>query len=1031
MILSEVSIKRPVFATMLNLVLVVFGLFSLPRLAVDLYPNVDFPVVTVSVLYPGADPESVEQRVLDPLEKALNGISQLKTLTSNGYPNLGQIILQFELEKKSDVAVQEVRDKVFATLQKLPKEAETPIVQKFDIGGAPILTLSFHGDMTVEALSQLAKDRILPQLERVPGVAHVNQAGIREKEVHVLLDLDRLASFGLTPADIASSIQQQNMDLPSGKLETELAYRSIRVKGKLAQAEELGQLPILNNRGLHLHILDVAEVRDTLQEEENAAFVGKQRTILFFLQKQSDASTTTVVEEAKKAVAKLALQLPASAGLEIVSDNSRFIKGSIDSVKLDLLLGALLAILIVLLFLRDPRITLISAAALPTAVIGTFAFMEAFGFTLNMMTTLALSLSIGILIDDAIIVVENIHRHLAMGKSALQATSDATSEIGLAVLATTLSLCAVFVPVAFMKGIVGRFFFQFGITVTVAVLISLFVAFTLTPMMASQFLQHGEGHKKHKKRGPLVARLVALSQKVENLFLQLESRYRSLLVWCLGHRLWTLLGGLGIFVLSIVMVRFVPVSFFAKMDRSEFALFYTLPEGSSLAFTQKESFRLAEAVQSYPGVNKVFLSVGTSQDQKVNKSQLTVSLIPREERGFSQYELMDRMRKDLVPLFMAGETKLSIGEVDQGGGRGSAIQFILKSDKWDELVTYSHQVEDFVRKNLPDAMDLTTSLEPAQKELRVRVDTAQAADLSVSPAQIAQSLRTLFEGEKVGEVEKDGVTSDVRLRVQEGQRVSAQDVSQSFVLNRQGEKISLHAVAALQEGDAPSGIHRTDGQRQISVMANYSGKDLNTAIDKIQRYIKETHPASITASLSGEGEIMKDSIASMMQALLLAILLVYMILCAQYESYSAPLVIMGALPLSLSGAFGALLLTGQAISIYTMIGIILLMGLVTKNGILLIDFTLQRMKEGLSVSAALIEAGPVRLRPILMTTFAAAGGMLPVAIGHGMGGEARAPMGVAVIGGLLMSTLLTLVIVPCLFSVVEERKQRRRQAAAT
>ncbi len=1031
MFLSEISIKRPVFATMLNLVLVVFGLFCLPRLAVDLYPNVDFPVVTVTVLYPGADPESVEQRILDPLEKALNGISQLKSLTSNGYPNLGQLVLQFELEKKSDVAVQEVRDKVFAILQQLPKEAQTPIVQKFDIGGAPILTLSFHGDMPVEALSQLAKDRILPQLERVPGVAQVKQAGIREREVHILLNLDRLASFGLTPADVAASIQQQNMDLPSGKLETELAYRAIRVKGKLARAEELAQLPLLNTRGMRLHIRDVAEVRDTVQEEKKAAFVDKQRTILFFLQKQSDASTTTVVTEARKAISKLSAQLADSVKLEVVSDNSLFIKGSIDSVKLDLVLGALLAILIVLLFLRDPRITLISAAALPTAVIGTFAFMEVFGFTLNMMTTLALSLSIGILIDDAIIVVENIHRHMAMGKTALQATSDATSEIGLAVLATTLSLCAVFVPVAFMKGIVGRFFFQFGITVAVAVLISLFVAFTLTPMLASQFLRHGEGNKEEKKKGPWALRLSALSQQIENFFIRLETQYRALLIWCLDHRLWTLMAGVGIFVLSIVMVRFVPVSFFAKMDRSEFAISYTLPEGSSLAYSQKEGFRLADAVKSYPGVKKVLLSIGTSLDEKVNKVRLTVSLIPRHERGFSQATMMDRMRTDLAPIFIVGDTKLSIGEVDQDSGRGGAIQFILKSDKWEELVAYSKQVETFVKENIPAAVDLTTSLEPTQKELRVHVETAQAADLSVSPSQIAQSLRTLFEGEKVGEIEKDGLTSDVRLRVQTEQRVSAQDVSQAFVLNHRGEKVPLRAVATLQEGDAPSGIHRADGQRQIAVTANYSGKDLNSAIDKIQSYIKETHPPSVTATLSGEGEIMKDSLASMLQSLLLAIVLVYMILCAQYESYSAPLVIMGALPLSLAGAFGALLITGQAISIYTMIGIILLMGLVTKNGILLIDFTLLRMKEGLSATAALIEAGPVRLRPILMTTCAAAGGMLPVAIGHGIGGEARAPMGVAVIGGLLMSTLLTLVIVPCLFSVVEEGKARRKARRAS
>jgi len=1025
MILSEVSIKRPVFATMINLVLVVFGLFALPRLAIDLYPNVDFPIVTVSVLYPGADPESVEQRVLEPLEKALNGISQLKSITANGYPNMGMIILQFELEKKSDQAVQEVRDKVFSAVQQLPKEAETPIVQKFDIGGAPILTLSLHGDLPLAELSQLAKDRVLPQLERVPGVARVVTGGIREKEVRILLNLERLGAFGFTPADVAASIGQQNLDLPSGRLETEFTLRTIRVKGKLARAEEIGRLPIVNTRGLTVQISDVAEVQDTVEEEKNAAFVGSRRTILFNMQKQSEANTTAVAEETKRVVAALAAQLPSTVGLDIVSDNSQFIEGSINSVKLDLLLGALLAILIVLVFLRDPRITLVSAAALPTAVIGTFAFMQYMGFTLNLMTTLALSLSIGILIDDAIIVVENIHRHLAMGKSALQATSDATSEIGLAVLATTLSLCAVFVPVAFMRGIIGRFFFQFGLTVTIAVMISLFVAFTLTPMLASQFLvaEHGDSEK---KRGKWFESFQRWSEKLERGFLWLESRYHELLTWSLSHVRITLLAGAGIFVGSILLLRFVPVTFFAKMDRSQFAIFYTLPEGSNLAYAQKESFRLADAVKSYPGVEQVLVAVGLSSDQKVNKSQLTVNLVPVEKRKFSQYELMDRMRLDLAPLFAGGGRKLSIGEVDQGGGRGSAIQFILKSDKWDELVTYSEKVEAFVRENVPGAMDITTSQEPPQKELRVQVNPAQAADLGITPAQVAQSLRMLFEGEKVGEVESGGLTFDVQLRVQDGDRRGAQDIAEAFVMNRRGEKIPLHSVAVIEEGNSPSAITRMDGQRAITVLANYSGKDLNGAVDKIQTFIRETHPPAVIFSLSGEGEMMKDSIKAMMQAFLLAILLVYMILCAQYESYLAPLVIMGALPLSLSGAFGALLITGQGISVYTMIGLILLMGLVTKNGILLIDFTLHRMKDGLGVRDALLEAGPVRLRPILMTTFAAAGGMLPVAIGHGMGGEARAPMGVAVIGGLLMSTLLTLVVVPCLFMVAETWKAKRR-----
>lgn len=1033
MFLSDVSIRRPVFATMLNVVLIVFGLFSLPRLPIDQFPNVDFPVVTVTVIYPGADPTSIEQRVLDPLEKAVNGIGGLERLSSNALQSVGTVILQFKLEKNSDQAAQEVRDKVFAALGQLPPEAETPIVQKFDVGGAPILNLAMTGENIPYAkLSAIAKDVVQPVLERVPGVAAVNTAGIREREVQIFVDRERLASFGLTPQDITDSVRQQNLDLPAGKVENAQRYATLRVKGRQASGADIARLPVLSAVNGNLRISDVADVKDIIAEEVTASFVGRMPTILFSIQKQAGSNTTELAETAKATIAKIQKEVPEGVKLEVVTDNSKYIKGSIDSVKLDLVLGAVLATIIVLLFLRNIWITIISAVALPTAVIATFAFLDYKGFTLNVMSTLGLSLSIGILIDDAIIVIENIHRHLSMGKTGPEAAKDATSEIGLAVFATTLTICAVFVPVAFMEGIIGRFFYQFGLTVAFAVLISLFVAFTLTPMLSARLLKGGE-HKPHNQT------LLLIWTVIENGLTAIDEAYRRTLTWCLAHRGITLAGGVFMFVLSFFLLRFVPVAFFPKEDRSQFAISYTLPEGTSLGVAKEKSLNLAEEVKKYPGVDKVVTAIAATRERKPNKARLDVLLVDPKDRTFSQAEFINRIRSEVTPNFTKDGSELSIQEGDgAGGGRSEPIQMVFKSNDYDALIAFTDQVAGYIRENVPGAVDTSTTKPKSIQEYRIEVDSNRAADLGVSTAQIGMTIRALYEGDKISEIDDRGTSYDVRMRISDRDRLSPEDLSAITLRSRTGQQVALGSVARIVPAKAPALIERMDGQRQITVLSNYTAKDLNAAVSKIQQHIGQNLPSNISVDLAGQAEIMKKSIASMLKALGLAILLVFMILCAQYESYLAPLVIMAALPLSFTGAFGALLLTGQVMSVYTMIGIILLMGIVTKNGILLIDFTMQRMREGASVDEALLEAGPIRLRPILMTTFAAGGGMIPIAVGHGVGGEARSPMGVAVIGGLIVSTLLTLVVVPCLFSVVEgglhkmrQRRERRKQRLPT
>lgn len=1028
MFLSEVSIRRPVFATMLNLVLVVFGLFSLPRLPVDQFPEVEFPVVTVTVVYPGADPTSVEQRVLKPLEDAVNGLAGLDKLSSIAYPSLATVILQFKLEKKVDQAAQEVRDKVFAAISKLPAEAKTPVIQKLDIGGAPILNIAMTGEgLSYGTLSQVAKDTILPALQRVPGVAQVQTAGIRPREVQIYVDRKKLASFGLTPADIIASVQQENADVPAGKVQDPKNFLSLRIKNRVADGIQIAALPVIGAQQRGLIIGDVAEVKDAIAEEETASFVDRMPTILLSIQKQAGSSTNTVADEARIALAKLSTQIPKGVKLDIVTDNSKYIKGSIDAVKLDLVLGAVLATLIVLIFLRDLRITIISALALPTAVIATFAFLDYMHFTLNVMSTLALSLSIGLLIDDAIIVIENIARHLAMGKSGPQAANDATAEIGLAVLATTLTICAVFVPVAFMEGIIGRFFFQFGLTVTFAVIISLFVAFTLTPMMASRWLKEGAGE--HKPHGGIKLKMW---EAVERVLVAIDNGYRATLTWCLDHRAITLAGGFATFILSAVLLKFVPVAFFPQEDKSEFNINYTLTEGTTIDETKNKSLALVDSIRAYPGVSRVVTAIAAGSEKKPNKAVLNVLLVDKHDRNYTQFELMSRMREELLPKYAVSGAELDVSESGgAGGGKAQPIQYIFKSDRYDELAVFTDKVADFLKKEVPGTVDVSTSKAKEQKEFRIEVDPLRAADVGVSAAQVGMIVRSLFEGDKISEIDDHGNSFDVRLRISDQDRLTAEDLASVTMISRLGQQLTLGSVARIIPSVAPSAIARFDGLRQITVLSNFTGKDLNGAVGTLNAYLKTNLPPTITYTLSGQADTMKSSISAMLKALGLAVLLVFMILCAQYERYLAPLVIMAALPLSLTGAFGSLLLTGQVMSVYTMIGIILLMGIVTKNGILLIDFTMQRINEGLDVKSALLEAGPIRLRPILMTTFAAGGGMIPIALGHGTGGEARSPLGVAVIGGLLMSTALTLVVVPCAFSAVEGALARLRRRRST
>lgn len=1018
MILADVSIKRPVFATMLNVVLIVFGLFSYKKLGIDQFPNIDFPVVTVQVTYPGADPKTVEQKILQPLEKGLNGIEGLEALNATAFPNFGQVVLRFKLERNGDKAAQDVRDKMATLASQLPSEALAPVVAKLDIGGAPIITMTLSADnLPYAQLSKLAKDKVKPALETVQGVGRIDLAGQREREIQILMSRTRLQAFGLSPAQVVQSVQSQNTDVPSGKLESSESLLRIRTEGTLSSARDVGEIPIPLRNGQKIRVKDIGEVRDTLADETGYASANGRTTIVMVLYKQSGGNTVAIAETAQEKIKDLQKSLPEGVRFEVFQDNSKYIKGSIDSVKFDLFLGALLAIVIVLVFLYDWRATIISACAIPTSVIATFWFIQTMGFTLNLMTTLGLTLSIGILVDDAIVVIENIYRRLEMGESPVEAARKGTAEIGLAALAITLSIVAVFIPVAFMEGILGRFFYQFGMTVAFSVLVSLFVAFTLTPMMSSRLLRAHHGS------------VPRLFQPFENVFKMVENYYRNVLRKSLGNPVKTVLAGVGVLVLSVVLLRFVPVSFFPKEDRSQFQVNYELPEGSPIQKMKEKAAIVDQFLRQYPGVQSVVVAIGANAERKPNLARLDVNLIPKSQRSFTQEDMVKRLRIDLKSRFTDSTEKLEVSEQSgSGGGRQQPIQLILQGSEFDKLSGYANELRDWVRANIQGAVDVQTSEPPLVQEVKVITDPVRAADVGMSTQQLGFALRTLFEGIKVGEIEDRGERYDVRAKVADADSQQVADLSALTLPNAAGIPIALTSVARVEQKPALSKVERLGGQRQIVVLANFQGTDLSAAIRSLEAQVKKTLPPGITYNLEGQAKLLKDAIGAMLGALGFAIILVFIVLCAQFESYLTPFVIMMSVPLAFSGAFAGLLITQKSMSIYAMIGLIMLMGLVTKNAILLIDFTLSRMREGLNVIDALVEAGPVRLRPILMTTAAMIFGMLPIAIGHGDGGEARAPMAVCVIGGLISSTVLTLVVVPSVFVLVQKMQIKTKNA---
>ncbi len=1016
--LAEISIARPVFTTMVLTALVVFGAISYTRMNVDQFPEVDFPIVSITTIFVGASPETMETQVAEPMEEVLASLPGVKAVRSSNLEGVSLVTVEFNIGVDLDVAAQDVRDRVASVRADLPDAIEEPTVEKLDLGAIPVVQLAVSGPDPTE-LQRYVEDVLKPTLERADGVGQVELVGGRDREVQVYLDTEAMRAMGITALEIVGAIGRQNVEIPGGRIERATDEMSVRTDARFAGVEDMQALAIATRGDRVVTLGEVARIVDGYESQRSRAVLDGQDAIAVLVRKQSDSNTVVAARSVRAELDALQAQAPAGVELRLVMDNSVSIEASIDTVEFDILLGAFLAIGIILFFLRDLRATIISALALPTSVIGTFVFVSAMGFTINMMTTMALSLSIGILIDDAIVVIENIvRRRTVLHEGPMEAARNGTSEIGLAVLATTLSIVAVFVPVAFMEGMIGQFFYEFGLTVAVAVLLSLFVSFTLTPMLSARFL--GE----HKEEGPIsafIGRGLGL----------LDKAYRALIRLVLRFRLVALAGAVAVLFATLSLVPKLQFEFVPIQDKGMLNVRVELPVDASLDATASYAERIATQVRGVPGIATTFTTVGGGAQGRVNEAVILVVFDPAATRSYHLTDAITYVRE-----LVAHETGATISvEVPDGvgaSGKQAELMVALRGDDLEALEAAATAFADQLRETGHYA-DVDTSSRAGAPEVIFAPDRAVSDSMGIANEALATTTHIMLTGMVASEMDLGTDRVDVRVMLPDSARASTDTVLRAQVRTAAGNLVEIADVANVTQTSAASRIDRENRQRQVTVYANLNGIALGTGMDEAGAFLSNL-PDGITYAYTGTAQNMEESSAAMMFSLLLAVVCIYMILASQFESFIHPFTIMLSLPFSLIGAFGGLLLTDSALSIFAMIGIIMLFGLVTKNAILLVDFTTQLRKAGEAVDQALENAGATRLQPILMTTAAMVGGMFPVALGHGDGGEIRSAMGIVVIGGLLSSTVLTLFVVPVVYSLVESvlaalRRLTRRSAA--
>nr|WP_060986489.1 efflux RND transporter permease subunit [uncultured Acidovorax sp.] len=1038
---TKVSLKNPVFATMVMLAIVVLGLFSYQRLKVDQFPNIDFPVVVVTVDYPGASPEIVESEVTKKIEEGVNSIAGINALTSRSYEGTAVVIIEFQLHIDGRKAAEDVREKVATVRPLLRTEVKEPRVLRFDPASRAVWSLAVlpdeKSDRSAVELTTWAEQILKKRLENVRGVGAVNLVGATKREINIYLNPQALEAFGVTPDQVANAVRNENQDLPVGAIRSLAQERVVQIDARMERPEDFGKIIVARKNGAPVRLDQVARVNDGAQEVESLALYNGQRTLLLSVQKSQGENTIEVVDGLNAAVVELKNQLPPGVRLETIGDSARPIRVAVNNVRQTLIEGAILTVLIVFLFLNSWRSTVITGLTLPIALIGTFLFMNMFGFTINMITLMALSLCVGLLIDDAIVVRENIVRHVQMGKGAYAAAMDGTQEIGLAVLATTLSIVAVFMPIGFMGGIIGKFFHEFGITIVAAVMISMFVSFTLDPMLSSVWHDpsiHAHGHKTAPVTfyDKTIGRVTGWFDRATD---ALAEGYQHILRWSLVHKLATMVIALAVFVLSVVMVPLLGTEFVPKADFSETTLNFYTPVGSSLEATEAKAKQVEAILREMPEVRYTLSTINTGNAQGKMYASIYVRLVDRKDRRRSVDQMSDVLRERLKTV--PGITVTHVGLLDAVGGQ-KQVEFSLQGPDLRELERLTKIVTEKIR-GIPGLVDLDTSAKPDKPVIALDVKREVASDLGLSVAPMAASLRTLVAGTTVGNWRApDDQTYDVNVRLAPEARTTPADLERlPFALaaaDGTTRIVRLNQVASVTESTGANQINRRDLTREVAVNANVSQRSAGEVSNDIKKALETvTFPPGYRYQFGGSTKNMAESFGYAISALAMAIIFIYMILASQFKSFLQPLALMTSLPLTLIGVVLALLMFRSTLSMFSIIGVVMLMGLVTKNAILLVDFAIRAREEhvndqgqtvpGLPRADALLMAARVRLRPILMTTLAMIFGMVPLAFALSEGSEQRAPMGQAVIGGVITSSLLTLVVVPVVYCYMDDLAQ--------
>ena len=1044
---TKVSLKNPVFATMLMMALVVLGLFSLQRLKIDQFPNIDFPVVVITTEYPGASPEIVESEVSKKIEEGVNSIAGINALTSRSYEGMSVVIVEFQLHIDGRKGADDVREKVASIRPTLRTDVKEPKVLRFDPASRAIWSLAVLPDdkqatLSAVELTNWADQVLKKRLENVRGVGSVTIVGGTKREINLYLNPQAMEALGVTAEQVVSAVRTETQDLPVGSLRSLKQDRVVQIKGRMLRPEDFNDLIVARRGNSPIRLSQVAKVNDGGQEVENLALYNGQRTLLLSVQKAQDENTIEVIDGLNKTVAELKAQLPLGVRLEPVQDNSRPIRVGVDNVRRTLVEGALLTVLIVFLFLNSWRSTVITGLTLPIAIVGTFFFMYLFGFTINMITLMALSLCVGLLIDDAIVVRENIVRHVQMGKSAYQASMDGTQEIGLAVLATTLSIVAVFLPIGFMGGIIGKFFHEFGLTIVAAVLISMFVSFTLDPMLSSVWHDPTiQQHGKHGNSRNFYDRFITpVTQWFEVQSDRLSAFYQRILSWSLKHKRATVGMAVGVFVSSIFMVPLLGTEFVPKADFSETSVSFYTPVGSSLEVTEAKAKQVEAIVREFPEVKYTLTTINTGNANGKIYASVYVRLVDRHLRNRNVDTLSGVLRERLKQI--SGITVTHAGLLDTVGGN-KQVEFSLQGTDLRELERLTQQVMDKVR-SIPGLVDLDSSIKPNKPTVDIQFQREAANDLGLSMGAISNQLRILVAGQTVTNWRaSDDQTYDVNVRLAPSARNALPDLERlpfnvGTAPDGSPRVARLNQFAQVTEGTGPNQINRRDLMREVAINANVYNRSAGEVSNDIRKVMETVPlPPGYRFQFGGSTKNMQESFGYALSALVLAIVFIYMILASQFKSFFQPLALMTALPLTLIGVVLALMLFGSTLSMFSIIGMVMLMGLVTKNAILLVDFAIRAqenttdpdgsVKPGLPRNEALLMAAEVRLRPILMTTLAMIFGMVPLAFALSEGSEQRAPMGQAVIGGVITSSLLTLVVVPVVYCYLDDFAQWLRR----